>query len=318
MDVFIQSEHVHLQWEDNFLIVSAGEKVSPVNLGKLNRIWLRPSTAISGELLQKLMENQVELIITSEEGAPLGTLSPWSNPIGARARKRQILFALSDIAQRLAAEWILKKQQAQLRVLKNHTYTPPREVIDKLDAIVLQNESLMGNDGPVSPGDYQEAYFSRLYFKALNMLLPAGFRFQSRSRQPARDPFNAALNYGYGILYGVLEGQVKRVGLDPYVGFWHKEKDGNPVLVYDLIEPFRPWVEAICLDLACQGLWASEDFVLTPEGGCWLGNPGKEKLIGRLFADEEHEKADALDLASKSAMMREVEALKNIIHQYPI
>jgi CRISPR-associated protein Cas1 len=50
---------------------------------------------------------------------------------------------------------------------------------------------------------------------------------------------NAALNYGYGILYGTVERCLVLAGLDPYAGFLHVDRPGKPSLVFDLIEEFR-------------------------------------------------------------------------------
>ncbi len=50
---------------------------------------------------------------------------------------------------------------------------------------------------------------------------------------------NAALNYGYGILYGQVERALVLAGLDPYGGFIHADRPGKPSLVFDLIEEFR-------------------------------------------------------------------------------
>ena len=62
-----------------------------------------------------------------------------------------------------------------------------------------------------------------------------------RGRDPnGDDPFNMALNYGYGILYSRCERALLLVGLDPYGGFMHITRSGHTTLVYDFIEQFRP------------------------------------------------------------------------------
>jgi CRISPR-associated protein Cas1 len=69
--------------------------------------------------------------------------------------------------------------------------------------------------------------------------VPQTFRFKGRSRQPAKDEFNATLNYAYGILYSLVEKACVYAGLDPYVGFLHADNYNKKSLVFDLIEPFR-------------------------------------------------------------------------------
>jgi hypothetical protein len=60
--------------------------------------------------------------------------------------------------------------------------------------------------------------------------------FESRSRQPAADAFNAMLNYSCGILYSLVEKACILAGLEPFVGFLHTDNYNKKSLVYDLIE----------------------------------------------------------------------------------
>ncbi|MEZ4639044.1 MAG: CRISPR-associated endonuclease Cas1 [Caldilineaceae bacterium] len=63
-----------------------------------------------------------------------------------------------------------------------------------------------------------------------------------RRTQGATDPFNSALNYGYGILYSQVERALVLAGLDPYAGFVHIDRPGKVALVYDAVEEFRQTV----------------------------------------------------------------------------
>ncbi|MBW2028434.1 MAG: CRISPR-associated endonuclease Cas1, partial [Deltaproteobacteria bacterium] len=67
--------------------------------------------------------------------------------------------------------------------------------------------------------------------------------FDGRSRRPAKNPFNAVLNYCYGMLYGLVEKACILAGLDPYIGFLHADDYNKKSLVFDLIEPFRIYGE---------------------------------------------------------------------------
>lgn len=84
-----------------------------------------------------------------------------------------------------------------------------------------------------------EGTAGRAYFQCLTKLMPEKYRFNGRSRRPAKDPFNAVLNYCYGILYSRVEKACILSGLDPYVGFLHTDNYNKKSLVFDLIEPFR-------------------------------------------------------------------------------
>lgn len=71
-----------------------------------------------------------------------------------------------------------------------------------------------------------------------NILENSGVEFYSRVKQGAKDVVNSMLNYGYSLLYPRIWQAVLRHGLNPYSGLIHYA-EGNPNLVFDLIELFR-------------------------------------------------------------------------------
>ena len=87
-----------------------------------------------------------------------------------------------------------------------------------------------------------EGRAAKAYWSGVRALLPEALNWPGRQGRHAEDPFNMALNYGYGVLYGEVERAIVLAGLDPYAGFLHTDRPGKPSLVLDLIEPFRPVV----------------------------------------------------------------------------
>jgi CRISPR associated protein Cas1 len=92
--------------------------------------------------------------------------------------------------------------------------------------------------------------------------------FKRYLRQPrhATHPINAILNYGYSMLAGQVERAAVIRGLDVNVGSLHAGSDGRPSLVYDLIEPLRPVLDAQVLGWVAGVRWRRADFVVTTEG----------------------------------------------------
>lgn len=87
-----------------------------------------------------------------------------------------------------------------------------------------------------------EGQAAALYWAGLskvNLLPPV---FPGRIGRGAKDPVNAALNYGYAILRSQVWHSVLIAGLEPYVGVLHVDRPGKPSLVLDLMEEYRPWV----------------------------------------------------------------------------
>src|SRR6266404_6295790 len=61
-----------------------------------------------------------------------------------------------------------------------------------------------------------------------------------RSRRPPLDLVNALLSFLYTLLTHDCSSAAESVGLDPAVGFLHRDRPGRPSLALDLMEEQRP------------------------------------------------------------------------------
>lgn len=93
------------------------------------------------------------------------------------------------------------------------------------------------------------------------------------------DVANAMLNYGYGLLYGRIEGALIKAGIDPYVGVMHRDDYNRPVLVYDVIELYRVWIDYVVFSLLCQNVITEEHYSVRGDGSYWLEPLGRRVLI---------------------------------------
>ncbi|HMQ34000.1 MAG TPA: CRISPR-associated endonuclease Cas1 [Chloroflexaceae bacterium] len=197
----------------------------------------------------------------SEEGIPIHFLSPSGTPYASLysagltgtvlTRRAQLRAYDDERGVALARAFTLGKLQNQANLLrytaKYRKEADPdayaaltaaaAEVADSLQAaralrgatVDELREALMGIEG---------RYAAR-YWGALARLVPGELAWPGRETRGARDPFNQALNYGYGVLYAQVEHTIVLAGLDPYAGLLHADRPGKPSLVLDLIEEFR-------------------------------------------------------------------------------
>ena len=77
------------------------------------------------------------------------------------------------------------------------------------------------------------------YFAAFPAFCRTELTTDRRTRRPPKDPMNAALSLGYGLLVGELTATLLARGLDPHLGLLHPPADGRPSLALDLVEPLR-------------------------------------------------------------------------------
>lgn len=91
-----------------------------------------------------------------------------------------------------------------------------------------------------------EAQAARTYWSAIRQIIPRELGFAKRLKRydlpPGEepDPFNKALNIGYGILAKEVWRAIFAAGLNPYISYLHEKRAGRKGLVYDLMEEFRP------------------------------------------------------------------------------
>jgi CRISP-associated protein Cas1 len=87
-----------------------------------------------------------------------------------------------------------------------------------------------------------EGLAAKEYFSYWNNILKHGWTFPGRKRRPPSDPVNALLSFAYGLLRVQVTAATHIVGLDPYIGYLHEVHHGQPAMVLDLMEEFRPLV----------------------------------------------------------------------------
>src|SRR5690625_3385269 len=218
---------------------------------KVSSIVMDRGTSLSWSAIKKALTHNIDIVFTEGDGAPLGRV--WHSKLGSttRIRKRQLQASMNKEAVRWIKKWVSEKMQNQadlLKDLKRHRKARAERiqgVIDKLDKLREKTERLKGDHISDIDGTVRglEGTAGRMYFALLSELLTKQYGFKGRSSRPAKDPFNAFLNYGYGILYSKIERCIMIAGLDPYVGFLHRDDYNQTSFVFDFIEPYRPFVD---------------------------------------------------------------------------
>jgi CRISP-associated protein Cas1 len=136
--------------------------------------------------------------------------------------------------------------------------------IEREVGITKREASKLGQASTVSQLRTVEGRVALRYWEAFRRVLPEWLDFHGRMtsshQNNASDPFNAALNYGYGFLEGECRMAINSVGLEPSVGFLHdfSNYQTKQSLVYDLQEPYR-WLS----DLTVIEAFASETLKLS-------------------------------------------------------
>lgn len=113
-------------------------------------------------------------------------------------------------------------------------------------------DSLLGFEGSAA----------RFYFEIMGKKIDPEWNFEKRNRRPPRDPLNALLSLGYTLLTWCIGAALQTVGLDPELGYFHKESYGKPALALDMLEEFRAsLIDSLALSLASHRILTPQDFI---------------------------------------------------------
>ena len=130
------------------------------------------------------------------------------------------------------------------------------------------------------------------YFGAFDeMILNAKdvFYFNSRSRRPPLDRVNAMLSFAYSLLAHDCASALESSGLDPYVGFLHRDRPGRESLALDLMEELRPCMaDRFVLKLINNRMVKKTDFVMQDSGAVLLTDEGRRSFI-KAWQDKKRE-----------------------------
>ncbi|MBX3712842.1 MAG: type I-C CRISPR-associated endonuclease Cas1 [Lysobacter sp.] len=127
-------------------------------------------------------------------------------------------------------------------------------------------------------GEAAQAYFA--VFDQLIAVDEPNLRFAGRNRRPPRDAFNALLSFLYTLLTHDCRSALETVGLDPAVGFLHRDRPGRPSLALDLSEEFRPLLgERLALSLINRKQLGPRDFRTLDSGAVTLTDDARKTVL---------------------------------------
>jgi CRISPR-associated protein Cas1 len=202
---------------------------------------------VSPFLLGFCAENDVGVSFLTEYGKFLASVR---GPVSGNVllRRRQYRMADDEVATKAIAVNVVTGKLANCRVVMNRTL---RDHGDKIDSVAVKAASsaidrLIDSIPHALDSDAIrgiEGMAAAEYFAVFNNLIvdqKEGFVFSDRNRRPPLDPVNALLSFIYTLVAHDVRSALETVGLDPAVGFLHRDRPGRPSLALDLMEEFRP------------------------------------------------------------------------------
>ena len=121
------------------------------------------------------------------------------------------------------------------------------------------------------------------YFSVLDDLIlqqKNDFYFTGRNKRPPTDNVNAMLSFVYTLLAHDIAAALETVGLDPYVGFMHRDRPGRISLALDLMEELRSvFADRFVLSLINKRCVKKEDFCQKENGTVLINDDARKTIL---------------------------------------
>ncbi|GIW97301.1 MAG: hypothetical protein KatS3mg111_0634 [Pirellulaceae bacterium] len=260
--VAITEQGTRLRAEGKFLVLeSEGRAIKKLRTHDIEQLLLFGNVELSAGAIALLTRTEIDTVFLTLRGSFRARL--WtrdSKNVVLRCdqwrRAGDDLFTL-DAAKRIVLGKATYQRQILLRAQRGLQDPALADALTRMRVLIDQMQVAESVDAVRG----YEGILAALYFGHFGKLINQGeFQFQGRNRRPPRDPVNAMLSFAYALLLGVVEAEVLRVGLDPYLGYFHAPARGRPSMVLDLMEEFRPTMDQLVLRIINRRQVGTADF----------------------------------------------------------
>lgn len=186
---------------------------------------------LSSSLISTLLENKVALIICNSKHMPAGLMLPLEGNTEQSERIDAQIEASLPLKKQLWQQTVSMKIRNQGAVLR------------KVNNIEIGNMLVWASKVRSGDPDNLEGRAASYYWKNLFIEYPGFVR-----RQEGEEP-NSLLNYGYAILRAIIARSLVSSGLIPTLGIHHSNKYNAYCLADDIMEPYRPYVDLMVVNL---------------------------------------------------------------------
>lgn len=286
--LFVTTQGAYLRLEyDTIKVVADDGKPLNVPLHHLSGIVCFGNVMPSPALMHRCAEDGRDIVFLSRSGKFRARVT---GPTSGNVLLRRAQYAASDdepaalaIARPVVAGKVQNSRQLLLRSAREQTDGAAAGVLRAAAAQVGNLLPAVARVGTLAELRGYEGDAARIYYDVFPWMLRANkdeFRFVHRNRRPPRDPVNALLSFLYTLLTSDCVAAAETVGLDPQVGFLHRERPGRPSLALDLMEELRPAiVDRIVLSLINRRQIQPRDFEERAGGSFRLTDDARKDVL---------------------------------------
>ncbi|TPW32171.1 type I-C CRISPR-associated endonuclease Cas1 [Martelella alba] len=286
---YVTTEGAALSKDGENLVASVeGEERGRVPLHMLSGVVAFGAVYVSPPLMGALAEAGITLSLMSRSGRFQARVE---GPVTGNVLLRRAQYRASDTPQEIVRSFVIGKVANQravlMRSLRDYGDDYAPEVREGMEAAAARLARIARRaehaDDTTDKLRGSEGEAANIYFSVFDHLIrspDAEIRFRGRSRRPPLDPVNAVLSFLYTLLVHDCRSALETVGLDPAVGFLHRDRPGRPSLALDLMEELRPVLaDRLALSLFNRRQLRAGDFEQRDGGAVMLCDEARKTVI---------------------------------------
>lgn len=286
--LFVTTQGSYLSKKGDTVVVSQDHETKlRVPIHNLGSIVCFGNVACSPFLMGLCGEKDVTLSFLTQNGRFLARVQ---GPVSGNVLLRKEQYRRSDdaCASAVIARSIVTAKIANSRVVLQRAQRDRQELqdnpaikkaLDNLWALIqaVKDEADLDRVRGI------EGSAANSYFSVFNSLVGANreqFAFNGRSRRPPKDNMNALLSFLYTLLVHDVRSALEGVGLDPAVGFLHRDRPGRPSLALDLMEELRAYLaDRLALSLVNRQQVKPDGFTKTESGAVMMDDETRKTVL---------------------------------------
>lgn len=272
---------------ENIVVLSDGKEAGRVPAHNIEGIVTFGYTGASPALMGYCASHNISLSFLSKSGRFLASVT---GEVRGNVTLRKTQYRISDDegkSAKIARSMIIGKVYNSRWVLERATRDHPDRVdvdsLKKISAFLQETLIELKECSDLDSLRGLEGNAASQYFRAFDGLIlrnKESFFFNGRNRRPPLDNVNALLSFTYTLLTGMASAALSTVGLDPYVGFLHRDRPGRASLALDLMEELRPvMADRFVLTVINKQIVDQDDFVKKENGAVLFTDDGRKKII---------------------------------------
>lgn len=242
---------------------------------------------ISPPLMQACAARGIVIVLLDRAGRFQARVEgPISGNVLLRRQQYRVSDAPAQIVKSLLAGKVANQRAVLQRAMRDFGEETPSEVRSAVEAAIARFAGILRGIEACDEVERlrgMEGEAAQLYFGVFDHLVRSPdpeIAFRGRSRRPPRDPVNALLSFLYTLLTHDCRSAAESVGLDPAVGFLHRDRPGRPSLALDLMEELRPALaDRLALSLFNRRQLRSKDFQLQETGAVLLTDEARRSVL---------------------------------------